>query len=58
MTEEVVVAANTNTDPSEAQTVDVIVDSTLNETGATFQILFSNKFEIQPRPKRCARLAP
>ncbi len=41
--EEVVVAANTNTDPSQGQTVDVIVDSTLNETGATFQVLFSNK---------------
>ena len=41
--EEVVVAANTNTDAGQDQTVDVIVDSTLNPAGATFKVLFSNK---------------
>jgi glycosidase len=41
--EEVVVAANTNTDAGQEQTVDVIVDSALNPVGARFKILFSNK---------------
>jgi glycosidase len=41
--EEVVVVANTNTDPGQGQSVDVIVDGVLNEAGAAFQILYSNK---------------
>jgi glycosidase len=41
--EEVVVAANTNTDPGQSASVDVIVDQTINDVGAAFQILFSNK---------------
>jgi glycosidase len=41
--EEVVVAANTNTAKGQNQSVDVIVDSVLNEVGATYQILYSNK---------------
>jgi glycosidase len=41
--EEVVVVANTNTAKGQDQAVDVIVDSVLNEVGAVYQILYSNK---------------
>jgi len=41
--DEVVVAANTNTDQGQDQAVDVIVDGVLNAAGAQYQILYSNK---------------
>ncbi len=41
--EEVVVVANTNVDPGTEQSVDVIVEIALNEVGAQFKILYSNK---------------
>jgi glycosidase len=41
--EEVVVVANTNTDKGQDQTVDVIIESALNEVGATYRMLYSNK---------------
>ena len=41
--EEVVVAANTNTSSDQGQSVDVIVDGTLNGAGAQFKVLYSNK---------------
>jgi glycosidase len=40
---ELVVAANTNTDPGQAQAVEVIVDGSLNPAGAAFRVLYSNK---------------
>ena len=41
--EEGVFVANTNTQPGQDQSVDVIVDGTLNQAGDTYEILFSNK---------------
>lgn len=41
--EEIMVVANTNTDSGTDQAVDVIVDMALNEAGAQFRILYSNK---------------
>jgi glycosidase len=41
--EEVVVVANTNIDPGTDQSVDVIVEIALNEVGAQFKVLYSNK---------------
>jgi glycosidase len=41
--EEVLVAANTNTDPGQGQVVDVIVDANLNDVNTAYQILYSNK---------------
>ncbi len=46
--EEVVIAANTNTDSGQDQTVDVIIDISLNQPGATFKVLFSNKTAPTP----------
>jgi glycosidase len=40
--EEIVIAANTNTGRNQTQSVDVIVDSTLNEVGAAYRVLYSN----------------
>jgi hypothetical protein len=41
--DEVVIVANTNTLKGQDQSVNVIVDSVLNELSATYQILYSNK---------------
>jgi glycosidase len=46
--EEVVVVANTNTDGGQSQTVDVIVDSVLNDVNTAFQVRYSNKSNPTP----------
>ena len=51
--DEVVVAANTNTDKDQGQSVDVIVDAVLNEAGARYEVLYSNKaVSAAPGPVR------
>ena len=46
--EEIVVVCNTNVDKGLDQSVDVIVDGVLNEVGAKFHVLFSNKSDPKP----------
>ena len=41
--QEILIAANTNTDPGQDQVVRIIVDDLLNDVGASFQVLYSNK---------------
>jgi hypothetical protein len=45
---EVVVISNTNTDPAQTVSFDVIVDQTLNDAGVDFQVLYSNKSALTP----------
>ena len=41
--QEILIAANTNTDPGQDQVVRIIVDDALNGVGTAFRVLYSNK---------------